>query len=142
MVGRGPLHLDLCPTSAQPQSWSLHRGRVCNQGGLPNPRGSASKSGLHPGGLPNPWGGLHLGGVGRPSPSPHVDRMTHRCKTLPCPKLGLGAVIIKTVDDKIYKLAVPKMVRLRQSTIHRVGVNLHVLLQMPRLPPSLKNISK
>ena len=51
-------------------------------------------------------------------------------------------VIIKTVDDKIYKLAVPKMVRLGQSTIHRVGVNLHVLFAMPRLPPSLRNISK
>ena len=132
-------------TSAQPLpnirvGVCIGGGGVCNQGGLPNPRGSASKSGLHP--TAQPQGGLHLGGVGRPSPSPHVDRMTHRCKTLPCPKLGLRAVIIKTVDDKIYKLAVPKMVRLGQSTIHRVGVNLHVLLQMPRLPPSLKNISK
>ena len=94
-------------------------GGVCIQGGLYSGvciQGFCIWGGLHPRG--SVFGGLHLGvlhrggvlftrgegvcptpqvcqweGLGRP-PSPLVNRMTHRCKTLPCPKLRLRAVII------------------------------------------------
>ena len=63
-------------------SGGSHLGVVCIQGVLypgrvcPTPR------------LPT---GLPTEGIGQ-TPSPPVNRMTHRCKTLPCPRLRLRAV--------------------------------------------------
>ena len=60
--------------------------------------GSAQPPGLPTGGLPS---GVCLGGSasrsaygGWADPLPPVNRMTHRCKNLPCPKLRLRAVKI------------------------------------------------
>ena len=87
-----------CPTpgglhpggSAQPQG-------VCIWGVCPNLGGVCPTLGvLHPGVCPTP-GGLHRGGsasrgdVGKtPSPSPPVNRMTHRCKNITLPQTSFA----------------------------------------------------
>ena len=80
------LHPDLCPTSAQPQGSGLHLGGL-QPGWSAQPQGVCIQGGSASRGV------CIQRGLGRPSPSPHVDRITHRCKTLPCPKLHLRVVM-------------------------------------------------
>ena len=107
-ASRRGLHPGGLPNPPQVCLWGVCIREVCNQGGSAQPprsaciqgglptlksayRGSASR-GVCP--TPNPPG-LPTGGSAskelgrRPSP---VNRMTHRCKTLPCPKPRLRAV--------------------------------------------------
>ena len=39
--------------------------------------------------------------AGKPTPPPTMNRMTHRCKTLPCPKHRLRAVKINMADGAL-----------------------------------------
>ena len=94
---RGSASRGVCPTLG---GLPNPGGEVCIWGGLPNPRGVCIQ-----GGLPNPVGSASRGsaqprgvcvciqGLGRPqTPLLPVNRMTHRCKTLPCPELRLRAM--------------------------------------------------